>query len=106
MHADSPYLGQDIEQVIAKYEMVNKVHEKGSKNHPLDDEQKENNRIKSTIRARAEHIFGFMEQSMNGIFVRSIGLDRNFTIAGLGNLGYNICRYEQVMRLNLLPVKR
>jgi IS5 family transposase len=106
LHADSAYSGEDMEQIIAKYDMINKVHEKGSRNHPLDAEQKENNRTKSTIRVRVEHVFGFMEQSMKGIFVRSIGLDRSFTASGLYNLGYNICRYEQVMRLNLLPVKR
>jgi len=105
LYADSAYFGEKQEEIIAKYKMINKVHEKGFRDHPLDEKQKANNRTKSTIRARVEHVFGFMEQSMKGIFVRSIGLDRSFATAGLYNLGYNICRYEQIMRLNLLPIK-
>jgi transposase, IS5 family len=46
--------------------MENKVYEKGYRNKPLTKEQKENNREKSKTRARVEHVFGFMEQSMNG----------------------------------------
>jgi IS5 family transposase len=37
--------------------MVNKVNEKGYRGHPLTEEQKENNRIKSKTRARVEHVF-------------------------------------------------
>ena len=81
--------------------MKNYVNEKGYRNKPLTNEQKENNREKSKTRARVEHvfnyieywlhlnktqtslvlysvctIFGFMEQSMNGLFVRSVGIVR------------------------------
>lgn len=105
LYADSAYFGEKQEATIVEYQMINKVHEKGFKDHPLDEKQKESNRIKSKIRARVEHVFGFMEQSMNRLNVRSIGLDRSFSIAGLYNLAYNLCRYEQVLRLNLLPVK-
>jgi len=40
--------------------MINKVNEKGYCNHLLIEEQKANNREKSKIRARVEHVFGFM----------------------------------------------
>ena len=50
--------------------MINKVNEKGYRNHPLTEEQKANNREKSKTRARVEHVFGFMEQSMKGLIVR------------------------------------
>lgn len=105
LYADSAYSGAQQGVIVAKHQMINRVHEKGNKDHPLDEKQKENNRLKSKIRARVEHVFGYMEQSMKGIFVRSIGLERSFTTVGMYNLGYNICRYEQVLRLNLLPVK-
>jgi hypothetical protein len=42
------------------------VEQKGYRANPLKDEQKANNKIKSKTRVRVEHIFGFMEQSMNG----------------------------------------
>ena len=85
--------------------MKNKVHVKGYRNKSLTDEQKANNHEKSKTRARVEHVFGFMEQSMNGLIVRSVGMVRATGIIGLINLTYNLFRYEQVVRLNILPVK-
>ena len=101
-HADSAYTGEDQEKVISKYKMKNKVHEKAYRNKPLTEEQKSNNREKSKIRARVEHVFGFMEQSMNGLYIRSVGITRATGIIGLINLTYNLFRYEQVVRLNIL----
>jgi len=100
--ADSAYTGEEQEKVINKYEKNNKVHEKGYRNKPLTDEQKANNKEKSKTRARVEHVFGFMEQSMNGLIVRSVGIKRAAGIIGLINLTYNLFRYEQAIRLNII----
>lgn len=104
-HADSAYTGEEQEKVIAKYKMNNKVHEKGYRNKPLTDEQKASNHEKSKTRARVEHVFGFMEQSMKGLIVNSVGIIRANGIIGLINLTYNLLRYEQVVRLKIIPVK-
>jgi len=103
-HADSAYTGEEQEKTIKKYKMNNKVHEKGYRNSPLTDEQKASNREKSKTRARVEHVFGFMEQSMNGLFLRSVGIVRATGIIGLINLTYNLFRYEQVVRLNIINI--
>ncbi len=102
LHADSAYTGEDQEKVIEKYKMENKVNEKGYRNKPLTDDQKACNKEKSKTRSRVEHVFGFMEQSMNGLIVRSVGIKRASGIIGLINLTYNIFRYEQVVRLTIL----
>ena len=102
LHADSAYTGEEQEKVVDKYELKNKVHEKGYRNKPLTDQQKENNKEKSKTRARVEHVFGFMEQSMNGLTLKSVGIKRAAGIIGLINLTYNLFRYEQVVRLNIL----
>ena len=81
--------------------MKNKVHEKGYRNKPLTEQQKANNTKKSKIRARVEHVFGFMEQSMNGLVLKSVGIARASGIIGLINLTYNLFRYEQIKRLNI-----
>ena len=103
--ADSAYTGKEQQKVINKYEMINKVNEKGYRSHPLTEEQKANNREKSKTRAGVEHVFGFMEQSMKGLIIRSVGITRASGIIGLINLTYNLFRYEQVMRLNILTTK-
>ncbi|MDD3861253.1 MAG: IS5 family transposase, partial [Bacteroidales bacterium] len=95
LYADSAYTGDNQEETIAKYDMKNKVHEKGYRNKPLTDEQKKNNTEKSKTRARVEHVFGFMEQSMNGLKLKSIGIMRATGIIGLINFTYNLFRYEQ-----------
>jgi IS5 family transposase len=101
LFADSAYTGQSCEKVIAEAEMINGVNEKGYRGHPLTDEQKENNRLKSKVRARVEHIFGFMENSMNEMYINTIGLPRAATIIGLMNLTYNMFRKVQIVELGL-----
>lgn len=100
LYADSAYTGEEQEKTIKRHELINKVHEKGYRNKPLTEEQKQNNKSKSKIRARVEHVFGFMEQSMKGLQLKSIGLDRATGIIGLINLTYNIFRFEQIIRLS------
>lgn len=101
LYADSAYTGEDQEKTISTFKMENKVHEKGYRNNPLTEEQKASNNGKSKTRARVEHVFGFMEQSMNGLLLRSVGMVRARATIGLINLTYNLFRYEQVVRLSL-----
>jgi IS5 family transposase len=102
LFADSAYTGEKQEEIIDLYEMNNLVHEKGYRNKPLTEDQKSSNREKSRTRARVEHVFGFMEQSMNGLYLKSVGIKRAEGIIGLINLTYNLFRYEQVVRLKIL----
>jgi len=104
LYADSAYTGEKQKKVIRKYRLKNKVHEKGYRGKPLTDKQKAKNCIKSKTRVRVEHVFGFMEQSMNGLSVKSVGIVRATGIIGLINLTYNLFRFEQVQRLNLFKV--
>ena len=76
----------------------NHIQERGTKRQPLTEEQKANNRIKSKIRCRIEHIFGYMTMSMHGLTVRSIGMARAEFNIGLTNLIYNLCRFEILHR--------
>jgi len=100
LHADSAYRSEAIEAYLEKNNCQSHIHEKGYKNKPLTQEQKEANNAKSKIRARVEHIFGFMTHSMhNALFMRSIGITRIGASIGLLNLVYNLFRYEQLVRL-------
>ena len=86
LHADSAYTGEEQEKIIQKYGMNNKVHQRKYRNTPLTNKQKASNTNKSKIRARVEHVFGFMEQSMNGLVLRSVGIVIATGIIGLINL--------------------
>ena len=95
-YADSAYTGEKQEKIIAKKGMINFVHEKGYRANPLTDKQKLDNTEKSRTRARVEHIFGFMENSMNRMNLQFIGFNRINTAIGLMNLTYNMFRKIQL----------
>ena len=93
LHADSAYTGEAFEAAVMKAKMVNKIHEKGYRNHPLSDKQIKSNNKKSKIRVRVEHVFGFMHQSTGGLLIKTIGKARAIIKIGLMNLTYNLFRY-------------
>ncbi len=100
LHADSAYRSKEIEAYLKTQACESQIHEKGYRGHPLTREQKASNTIKSKIRVRVEHIFGFMTNSMhNALFMRCIGRERIESQVGLLNLTYNLFRYEQLVRL-------
>ena len=47
---------------------------------------------------RIEHVYGFMEQSMKGLFFRGVGMVRAAFYIGFTNLVYNMCRLVQIKR--------
>lgn len=99
--ADSAYGGKACQQVLAAKGVAGQICEKGNRAGPASEEQKARNRRKSKVRARGEHPFAFMTNSMGGILQRCIGLLRNSWGIALMNLVYNLCRYEQIVRLEL-----
>ena len=98
LYADSAYSGNPIADKLPK-EIKNQIHEKGYCNRPISEEQKAENKRKSRIRARIEHVFGYITGSLHGITVRSIGIARAKFNIGLTNLIYNLCRYEILNRV-------
>ena len=100
--ADSGYASAVLAEILKKYYPNLKLHinEKGEKNRPLTEEQKANNREKSRIRARVEHVFGHMHTSMGGLTLRCIGIARAESHIVLRNLAYNLSRYATLRRLD------
>lgn len=99
LYADSAYVGQ--QETLDKYEVADQICEKGARNRPLSEQQKQSNREKSKTRARVEHVFGFMENTMGSMFNRKIGIRRAETVIGLMNLTYNMFRKIQLDRISV-----
>ena len=100
LHADSAYRSEKIEKYLKEKKCESFIHEKGYRANPLTEQQRESNTIKSKIRARVEHIFGFMTNSMHdALHMRCIGKERIKSSIGFLNLTYNLFRYEQLVRL-------
>ena len=103
--ADSAYLSREIVEIINEIypDLLLHINEKGCRNRPLTDAQKANNREKSRVRARVEHVFGHMSVSMNALTLRCIGIARAESNIVLRNLAYNLSRYTTLRRLGRAP---
>ena len=106
LYADSAYVGEELHLALLKKNPGLKlnINERGCRNRPLTGEQKARNRDKSRVRARVEHVFGHMTNSLGGINIRSIGIARARCQIALKNLAYNLQRYECLVRLQKIPV--
>lgn len=103
---DSAYTGSRCAKIIRKYKMKNHTHKKGYRHHQLSEYQKRQNRKKSKVRARVEHVFGFMYQNLNGAtFFRYIGIDRIASSIGLQNIVYNLFRAIFLIEAKGVPIK-
>jgi IS5 family transposase len=91
--ADSAYRSEASEATLELMGFDSQIHERGYRNHPLSEEQKQSNRTKSRTRAQVEHVFGSWVVQMGGKLVRSIGIVRAKAYLGLKNLTYNLMRY-------------
>ena len=96
VHADSAYRSEAIEQMCRSKNIDSCIHEKGYRGNPLTKRQQQRNRKKSRIRARIEHIFGFMTNSMNEMYLNYRNFIRNQAAIGLMNLTYNLFRLVQL----------
>ncbi|MBK1884946.1 transposase, partial [Luteolibacter pohnpeiensis] len=73
VYADSAYRSRGSMAMLRRKKVKARICQKGSRGKPLTKVQKRENRKKSGIRARAEHVFGAQ--------VYQMGADRIATIA-------------------------
>lgn len=95
-HGDSAYKSAEHDEFLRENNITNRIHEKGTRGKPLDGRQKRSNRAKSRVRARVEHVFGFMAVVMKGDRIRTIGIRRARRTNTLVNLTYNLARLTQL----------
>lgn len=72
------------------------INEKGESKGKLTDQQKASNRRKSKTRARVEHVFGYMTNLLNGMYIRTINILRAAAKIGISKLTYNMMRCVQL----------
>lgn len=79
--------------------VTNMICEKGNRNHPLTEEQRQSNHLKAKKRCRVEHVFAGMVQMVGGTTVRCKNISRaTFNISML-NLLYNMRRVVSLNRM-------
>jgi len=93
-YGDSAYPNMELPEGVE-----NRICEKGNRNHPLTEEQKQNNHEKAKQRCRVEHVFAGMVQMVGGTNIRcKSGSRAEFNISML-NLLYNMRRVVSLNRM-------
>ena len=96
VYADAGYAGAAQEALVRGFGAIPVFCEKAYRNVPLTDGQKANNHVKSSVRSRIEHVFGFVENSLHGARSRYVGLARNHARHWMLVFCYNINRLVQL----------
>lgn len=94
--ADSAYIGQSLPDGVRSEVMTRSVRK-----HPLTDEQVQRNHLRASIRCRVEHIFAFIENSMNGSTFRGTTFIRAKFNGMITSLTYNLFRVGQVKKAQI-----
>ena len=93
VYADSAYYSEQLRLFMASKGIESNVCSKGFRNKELSEEEKKQNRERSKIRCRVEHVFAAMYQQAHDRVLRGIGIVRAKAKIGLRNLAYNMTRY-------------
>ncbi len=98
VYADSAYRSEEHERLLKRRRFTSRVHHRAWKDRALTPRQQKENRARSRLRARVEHVFGHQVKAMRQTIVRGIGLARIRTRMALANLAYNMSRLVQLRR--------
>jgi len=96
LYGDSAYSSKDLEELYKQNNIISQVNRQGYHYKKLTKAERKENKKKSRIRSRIEHVFGFMANSMKGKYLRYRSLIRNRAAIGLMNLTYNLFRLVQL----------
>ena len=100
--ADSAYRSEIILKLLTLKLIEDNINERAYKNKPLSEEQKAANKVRSKTRARVEHVFGFITNSLKADMIKTIGITRAKSQIAMTNLTYNLCRFCQLEKANNL----
>jgi transposase, IS5 family len=90
VHADSADQTPMNRAYLQKLGIDAHIQVKGTRHVVLTESQKEENRQRSTIRSRVEHVFALIKSSLGGLNLEYIRLDRITVAVGLINLVHNM----------------
>jgi IS5 family transposase len=93
VYADKAYDSKKTDKFLSGAGIEAEICHKAKRGAALSESQKEKNRERSKIRARAEHVFGAMYQKARDLTIRAIGISRASAKIGLRNIAYNMMRF-------------
>ena len=101
---DAAYRSKEREAELVRRGFVSQLHHKGHKHRAMSEEEQCENRRRSRVRARVEHVFAD-QVNTGGRRVRTIGLARARVAIGMANLVYNLRRWAW-LAANVAPMEQ
>jgi IS5 family transposase len=98
VYADRAYDSEKIDEFLDSAGLHSKICRKAKRGAALSESQRSENRERSRVRVRVEHVFGAMFQKAHDLTVRTIGLRRAAAKIGLRNIAYNMMRFCYLSR--------
>lgn len=98
LYADSAFKSEKTDVLLKARGIKNEVHEKGYRNKPLTEQQKQQNRIRSTIRNTVERVFGQTKRHCELAIAKYQGMARNALRTGLIYFVHNLKTARFVMQ--------
>jgi IS5 family transposase len=95
--ADGAYDGKPVANQLQDVGVESYIHTKACRGRKLSAAQRDINKDKSRIRARVEHVYGWMFRK-GKLIIRSIGMARAQRCIGMANLVYNMDRFAFLTR--------
>ena len=86
-YGDSAYPSMSLPENVE-----NQISDKGNRNHPLTEEQRESNQQKAKVRCRVEHVFAGIVQMVGGTEIRCKNGERADFNISMMNMIYNMRR--------------
>lgn len=96
LYGDAAYNDKNLSELYETIGVIDKTCSQGYRNRKLTVSDRQQNRKKSKVRARVEHIFGFMANTMKSKYLKYRSFARNEAALGLINLTYNLFRLVQL----------
>lgn len=93
-YGDCAYPGLKLPEGV-----IDMICEKGTRCHPLNEEQKQLNHQKAKLRCRVEHVFAGMVQMVGGTNIRCKNMSRAVFNISMLNLVYNMRRVVSLERM-------
>jgi IS5 family transposase len=95
---DSAYRSTKTEVDLTAQGFTSHINERAYRNKPLTLEQKLANHKRAKVRARGEHPFAFMNNSMGGLMIHTMTLARAKVKIIFKNLVYNMWRFAYLQK--------
>ena len=90
LYGDCAFQSAKHDELLQTLGIDNRMHEKAQRNKPLTEQQKQNNRIRSTIRNTVERVYGQTKRHMGLGIAKYQGKARNALRAGMIYLCHNL----------------